>query len=88
MIETYKLQHGFEELPFKFFHLNTNNLRGNSLKLLKPDHWTTTDKGNLFVTRLIDFWDVLFKSVVTAVTIATFKAWYDRHINNPQHWLT
>lgn len=84
MIETYKLLHGFEDVPYtKFFHLNTNNLRGHSLKLVRPDHWTTTTKGNWFAIRTIDHWNALPESVVTAPTIATFKARYDRHINRP-----
>lgn len=47
--KTYKLLHGFEDVPFtKFFHFNTNNLREHSLKLSKPDHWTTNTKGHWF----------------------------------------
>ena len=82
MIETYKLIHGFEDIPYtKFFQRNTNNLRGHSLKLSKPDHWRTTLKGNWFAIRVIDPWNALLESVVTAPTIATFKARYDRHLD-------
>ncbi|MCL4141514.1 UNVERIFIED_CONTAM: hypothetical protein GTU68_065742 [Idotea baltica] len=81
MIETYKLIHSFEDIPYtNFFQLNTNNLRGHSLKLSKPDHWRTTLKGNWFSIRVIDPWNALPESVVTAPTIATFKARYDRHL--------
>ncbi|KAK3877173.1 hypothetical protein Pcinc_018090 [Petrolisthes cinctipes] len=81
MIETYKLMHGYEDIPYtKFFQLNTNNLRGHSLKLAKPDHWRTTLKGNWFAIRVIDQWNSLPENIVTAPTIATFKARYDRHL--------
>lgn len=81
MIETYKLLHGYEDIPYaKFFQLNTNNLRGHSLKLSRPEHWRTTLKGNWFTIRVIDKWNALPESVVTAPTIATFKSRYDRHI--------
>ncbi len=81
MIETYKLLHGYEEIPCtRFFQLNTNNLRGHSLKLAKPDHWRTTLKGNWFSIRVIDKWNTLPERVVTARTVATFKNRYDRHI--------
>ena len=80
LIETYKLLHGFEDIPYsRFFQLNTNNLRGHSLKLAKPDHWRTTLKGSWFAIRVIDKWNALPESVVTAPTIATFKVRYDRH---------
>lgn len=81
MIETYKLLHGFEDIPYtKFFTLNTNNLRGHSLKLAKPDHCRTNLKGNWFAIRVVNNWNALPESVVTAPTIATFKARYDRHL--------
>ena len=80
MIETYKLVQQFEDIPYAhFFQLNIIRLRGHSLKLLKPDHWRTTLKGNWFSIRVINHWNALTESVVTAPTIATFKAWYDRH---------
>ncbi|KAK4316666.1 hypothetical protein Pmani_012192 [Petrolisthes manimaculis] len=42
MIQTYKLLHVFDDVPYtRFFRLNTNNLRGHSLKLAKPNHWKT-----------------------------------------------
>ena len=82
MIETYKLLHGYENIPpSKFFQRNNNGLRGHSLKLRKPDHWRTTLKGNWFAIRVIDPWNALPENVVTAPTIATFKARYDRHCN-------
>ncbi len=55
MIQTFKLLHGYEDVPYtRFFQLNTNNLRGHSIKLSKPDHWRTTMKGNWFALRVID----------------------------------
>ena len=81
MIETFKLLHGYEDIPYtEFFQLNRNNLRGHSLKLSKPNHWRTTLKGNSFAIRVIDNWNALPESVVSAPTIATFKLRYDRHI--------
>ena len=83
MIETYKLIQGYEDIPSaRFFKKNSNNLRGHSLKLAKPDHWRTSLKGNWFAIRTIDKWNTLPESVVTAPTIATFKERYDRHIRN------
>ena len=81
MIQTYKLLHGYEDIPHsRFFQLNTNRLRGHSLKLSKPDHWRTTMRGNCFALRVIDPWNALPETVVTAPSIATFKARYDRHV--------
>ena len=91
MIKSYKLVHHFEDIPYTcFFQLNTIRLRGHSLKLLKPDHWRTTLKGNWFSIRVMNHWNALPESVVTALTIATFKARYDRHIKTPKHtgWRT
>ncbi|KAK3878850.1 hypothetical protein Pcinc_016538 [Petrolisthes cinctipes] len=82
MIETFKLLHGYEDIPSsRFFQMNTNNLGGHSLKLKKPDLWRTTMKRNWFAIRVIDQWNSLPESVVTAPKIATFKARYNRHWN-------
>ena len=79
IIETYKLLHGFEDIPYtRFFQRNTSSLRGHSLKLSKPGHWRTSLKGNWFPVRVVNQWNALPESVVTAPTIATFKARYDR----------
>lgn len=81
VIETFKLLHGYEDIPFsRFFKLSNRNLRGHSLKLAKPDHWRSNLKGHWFAIRVIDKWNALPESVVTAPTIATFKARYDRHL--------
>ena len=81
MIQTFKFLHGYDDVPHtRFFQLNTNNLRGHSMKLSKPDHWRTTMKGNWFSIRVIDHWNALPESIVTAPSIATFKARYDRHV--------
>ena len=81
MIETFKLLHGYEDIHYtKFFQRCTDNLRGHSMKLKKPSHWRTTMKANWFAIRVINPWNALPESVVTAPTIATFKARYDRHI--------
>ena len=54
-IETYKLLHGFEDVSYtRFFSHNTNNLRGHSLKLAKPDHWRINIIGNWLAIRVID----------------------------------
>ncbi|KAK3884088.1 hypothetical protein Pcinc_011624 [Petrolisthes cinctipes] len=80
MIQEFKLMHGYDDVQYtKFFTLNTNNLRGHSLKLAKPDHWRTTLRGNWFAIRVIDKWNALPESVVTAPSIAAFKFRYDRH---------
>ena len=80
MIETYKLVHQFKAIPYtRFFQLNTNGLRGHTFKLLKPHHWRTTLKDNWFSIRVTNHWNAHNESVVTAPTIATFKARYDTH---------
>ncbi len=80
MIETFKLLHGFEDIPYtRFFQLSTANLRGHSLKLAKPDHWRTSLRGNSFALRVINDWNALPESVVSSPTIATFKSRYDKH---------
>lgn len=80
MIETYKILHGLEGIPdTQFFQRNTNHLRGHSLKLSKPTHWRTTLKGNWFPVRVVNHWNALPESVVTAPTIAIFKQRYDKY---------
>lgn len=82
MIQTYKLLHGYEDVPLtRFFQRNTHRLRGHSYKLSKPDHWRTTMKGNWFAIRVIDPWNKLSDNVVSAPSIASFKSRYDRHLD-------
>ena len=81
MIETYKLLHGFKDIPYtRFFTCNTSNLRGHSLKLAKPDHWRTNVKGNWFAIKVINDWNSLSEQVVTTTTPASFESRYDKHI--------
>lgn len=81
MIQTFKILHGYDDVPFtNFFQRNTNHLRGHSMKLKKPEHWRTTMKGNWFALRVINPWNALPENIVTAPSIATFKSRYDRHV--------
>ncbi|XP_076055284.1 uncharacterized protein LOC143033681 [Oratosquilla oratoria] len=79
-IEVYKLLHGYEDIPYtKFFSLSTTGLRGHSYKLVVPDHWRTSLKGNWFTIRTLREWNHLPDHVVTAPSVSTFKTRYDRH---------
>ncbi|XP_076038459.1 uncharacterized protein LOC143023741 [Oratosquilla oratoria] len=79
-IEVYKLLHGYEDIPYtKFFSLSTTGLRGHSYKLVVPDHWRTSLKGNWFTIRTLREWNHLPDNVVTAPSVSTFKTRYDRH---------
>ena len=93
MIEVYKLLGGLEDLDYrKFFRLSESHARGegytrgHSRKLLKPDHWRTTLKGNWFAIRCVDPWNALREEVISASTIATFKNRYDKHITRSDNY--
>ena len=93
MIEVYRLLSGMEGVHYsKFFQLSESHARGegytrgHSKKLIKPNHWRTTLKGNWFAIMCIDPWNSLPEVVVSAPSIAIFKKRYDLYIsqrNNP-----
>ena len=56
---------------FKFSH--NSRTRGNSLKLIKPSHFTCLSVGQ-FNTRAIDAWNDLPNEIVTCVSAPCFKA--------------
>ena len=88
MIEVYRLLTGMEGVHHsKFFRLSESHARGegytrgHSKKIVKPDHWRTSIKGNWFAIRCIDPWNSLPEEVVSAPSIATFKKRYDLYVS-------
>ena len=78
LIEVYKIMHGLINLDIEvFFELNRNELRGHKLKIFKPR--INTDVGKyLFSYRIIECWNKLPESVVTAASLNIFKGNLDR----------
>ena len=92
MIEVYRLLSGMKGLHYsKFFQLSETHARGegytrgHSKKLIKPNHWRTSLKGNWFAIRSIDPWNSLPEEVVSAPSISTFKRRYDEYISQSNH---
>ena len=88
MIEVYRLLTGMEGVHYsRYFQLSESHARGegytrgHSKKLIKPNHWRTTLKGNWFTIRSIDPWNSLPEEVVSAPSIAVFKKRYDLHMS-------
>ena len=88
MIEVYRLLSGMEGVHYlKFFHLSESHVRGegytrgHSKKLMKPNHWRTSLKGNWFAIRSIDPWNSLPEEIVSAPSISTFKKRYDQYVS-------
>jgi hypothetical protein len=80
-IETYKILNKIydERVTFTLFSLNSSNItRGHSLKLVKNRCRTETRK-NFFTNRVVDVWNNLPNSVVTAKNVETFKRRLDKH---------
>jgi hypothetical protein len=78
MIETWKILHGKYDGLFPWFILDKDSIvRGHSLKLKKIGK-NTPQKRKVFSFRIINDWNSLPDSVVTAVNINTFKSNLDK----------
>ena len=79
MIEVFKILKGFYDTRVTegMFTRNTGNTRGHSLKLTKPGA-NRDIKKFYFTSRVIDQWNDLPESVVSAQTVNSFKNRLDR----------
>ena len=79
MIETYKFLHGhYNTTKPEFVKAQTNQLRGNSLKLHKERN-SSRLRANYFANRVINDWNNLPDNVVTAPSMDSFKKRLDQH---------
>jgi hypothetical protein len=80
MIETYKILHGLVDTigvsPLQL--AEESKTRSHSLKL-KKNHCRTTLRQHTFSQRVVDSWNGLPETIVTAPTLNTFKNRLDRH---------
>lgn len=74
LVFCYKLIHGLVDITSaKFITLSCNtHLRGNQFKLVKP-RFTSVRDANFFVNRVINIWNCLPDSIVTAESVSCFK---------------
>jgi hypothetical protein len=73
LIDTYKFLHGhYKTEPEKFFSLPHTNLRGHSKKIFKR-RTRTQLTGHFYSNRVVDPWNKLPETIVSAPTVATFK---------------
>ena len=86
MITVFQLLHGEMAVePERFLHKSTSNqTRGHQWKLLKPRANTLTRR-NALSTRVVNDWNALPSTVVSATSVAQFKARLDRHWANEMH---
>ena len=79
MIETFKYVHGLYNVEKPIFKLaQTNQLRGNSLKLQK-DSVKSRIRANYLSNRVINDWNNLPENVVSAPSVDAFKRRLDKH---------
>ncbi|MEW8548044.1 MAG: hypothetical protein AB2693_31460 [Candidatus Thiodiazotropha sp.] len=82
MIQTFKIIHGFEDIPSeRFFKISTSTTRGHHFKLEKS-HCKTTMRLHQFSQRIINNWNALPTSVVTAKDVNNFKSKLDQYWNH------
>ena len=74
MIETYKILHRYYDIePSTFFTLNIqSSTRGHSLKLFKESPRLFI-RHNFFSNRIVNVWNSLPDTIISAPTVATFK---------------
>jgi hypothetical protein len=84
MIQTYKILNNIDALdPGNFFELcNNNRTRGNSQKIVKQ-RFKTEIRKNVFSNRVVNNWNSLPESVISAPSLNSFKnrldkEWADR----------
>lgn len=77
MIEVYKYTHGKYTVNENLLSMNTSVTRGHSYKLEKV-RCNTSLRQNFFNCRVVDSWNRLPDSVVTAPSIASFEARLDK----------
>ena len=79
MIDAYKYLHGLYDVDRPALNENTeSNTRGHSLKLMK-NHCSLKIRSSSFSHRIVNTWNSLPDSVVSAPTMNSFKARLDAH---------
>ena len=75
MIQVFKALHGFDDIEWinMFTLSSSNSTRGHSLKLYKKQ-CRTTQRLNSFAVRIVDQWNSLLDSTVTAKSLNAFKS--------------
>ena len=83
MIAVYQVLHGGMDIQPELLltRNNSGRTRGHQWKLKKP-RATTLTRRNSFSVRIINDWNGLLTSVVSAESLNTFKARLDRHWSN------
>lgn len=82
MIDMFKYMHGLYDVDRPTFELATSsNTRGHSLRLAKG-HCRLNLRSSFFSQRVVNKWNSLPDSVVTAPTINSFKSRLDAHWKN------
>ena len=78
LIQTYKILHGFENIPEeRFLVLSESRTRGHNYKLEKS-RCNTTFRLNQFSQRVIKRWNALPHNVVNAKSVNSFKPQLDK----------
>ena len=78
MIEMYKYLHGLYDVDTSFLQQNQNNNRGHSLKL-KTQYSRLKLRHDFFSLRIVEPWNSLPESVISAPSINSFKNRLDHH---------
>jgi hypothetical protein len=79
MIDMYKYMHGLYDVDRPHFELATHrDTRGHSLKVNKG-HCRLNVRSNFFSQRVVNLWNSLPESTVTAPTLNSFKSRLDTH---------
>lgn len=87
MIQTYKIINKFEDIRCeRFFTIVNTNTRGHSCKLSKP-RCNSSFRLRQFSSRIINDWNNLPESVISAKTVENFKMLLDRHWDNLKYQL-
>jgi hypothetical protein len=83
MIQVYKIMHKFDRIDAAIFFNKAqyNGTRGHSNKLFKSRCKSELRK-NSFSQRIIEDWNSLTESIVSAESIDSFKAKVDKHWKN------
>lgn len=80
LIETYKLLNGYYDVDWNMFFTPSplQNTRGHQMKLYKKSSKLIL-RSNFFTQRVINLWNSLPSSVVSATTVSMFKQRLDEH---------
>ena len=78
MVETYRILNGIDNVDKDMLPLNNNRTRGHSSKIYKK-HCRTNIRKYTFSQRIVDSWNNLPESVVSADSVNSFKSRLNKH---------